>query len=286
MRQEILGKFVSRKSAIGVVVVGVGTLLGGQAVGFFGGGYIQGGYIGQLPADWYDDQVCTTAGITLTTHTVLDIRQWEIKPGLLRDDGNPNTYIRCSITASLDEMVCNVGFSDGTVLACNDDGGPHQLPGEDDTVYITMEEAPGTLCEIVIGTGDTFGIGDPKCRTPTTGSGGGGGNTPQICDASTAVAVLRTGQGTTIASNACIRLVNEGTWSSVNPYLQPEPGTNSYPVPYSYTYCGGQGSGSLTGNYINSYLVDGSSASTLNYKCDLFVKLGGNGSAVQFRYHQ
>jgi hypothetical protein len=80
-------------------------------------------------------------------------------------------------------------------------------------------------------------------------------------------------------------LANEPFWSSVNPQLHPASGTTSYPVPFTYTYCGGQGTGSLTGNDIKSYLIDGPFPGP-NYGCDVFIQLEGNGSPVQFSYFQ
>lgn len=273
---------LDRKWLIRLGVAGSVMFLGVPAIAFFGGGFIHGGYLGELPASWFEEEVCTTEGITLTTQSIFHIRQWEIKPSILRDDGDPNTYVKCSITASLDEMVCNVGFPDGTVLGCGDDGGPHQLPREGDTIYITMDEAPSTHCEIIVGTGDSFGIADPKCRQP---EGTGGGGSVSTCSAATAAAVLNTGQSTTIASNSCIQLVNQPTWSSVNPSIHPYPGTASYPVPFSYTSCAGGGEGSLTGNFNAAYLMDGPNPGP-NYGCDIFLKLEGNGSPVQFTYWQ
>jgi hypothetical protein len=106
-----------------------------------------------------------------------------------------------------------------------------------------------------------------------------------VCDATTASATLATSQSTTIASNACVRLKNEVTWATIDPSIQATPGTATYPVPFSYSSCSGTGTGTLTGNWNQAYLFNGQGAAT-NAKCDIFVKLKGDGSAVSFVYYE
>jgi hypothetical protein len=160
---------------------------------------------------------------------------------------------------------------------------------------MSVDTFPGsTECEITVSTGFKYGIADPKCRAQSgSGGGGGGGGSgsggssggTSTCNASNAAAVLTTGQMTTIASNACVRLVNETSWSTINPKIQAMSGTASYPVNFTATSCSGTASGSLTGNWVERFLVDGP-GSTANNHCDVLVKLYGNGSQVQFSYFQ
>jgi hypothetical protein len=154
---------------------------------------------------------------------------------------------------------------------------------------MAIDTFPGsTECELTVSTGFQYGIADPKCRAGGGGSGNGSGGSSggsSTCNASNAAAVLTTGQMTTIASNACVRLVNETSWSTINPKIQAMSGTASYPVNFTATSCTGSGSGSLTGNWVERFLIDGPGTAT-NNQCDIFVKLNGNGSQVQFSYFQ
>lgn len=265
--------------------------LGVSATAFYGGGTLHFGYIGPYVPEWFEDEPCLDPSTPVTYFDDFGARQYTFIVGELENDGDPETYLKCDLIANLDEIDCNAGVGNGEYISCMDPGGPHQIPRDGDIVYITYSDLedinhPG-FCNVVISTGNRFGTADPKCRAPAgdgDGDGDGDGGSP-TCNASTAAATLSTGQQTTIASNACVRLTNENSWSTVDPQLQALPGTAQYPVPYTATSCAGSASSSLTGDYVTSHLIDGAGAAT-NPQCDVFVQLQGNGSQVTFRYYE
>jgi len=75
-------------------------------------------------------------------------------------------------------------------------------------------------------------------------------------------------------------LVVEKSWSVVNVQLQPLPGTQGYPVPFTFFNCGGNGTGSLTADYANVSLKSGA-----NPGCDFFVQFGGGGTTIKVTYY-
>lgn len=264
------------------------SLFGVPAAALYGGGLINGAYLGPLPADYYDDEPCFTPTVAVTSDSVTQLTEVQVNPRGVLDDGNPNTYLRCSSYANLTLVVCHVGLPDGRVATCSDRAGPPVLPDLDDRVYMVIDDASTNIerCDIVIE--KTYGEANPACRVSGTGGSGGGttgsGGASSTCNAANAAATLSTGQSTTIASNACVRLTVDPTWSSVNPLIQAQPGTGSYPVPFTATSCAGSSSGSLTGDWDQKYLIDGSETAA-NFGCDVFVKLGGTGSMVKFVYY-
>jgi hypothetical protein len=100
------------------------------------------------------------------------------------------------------------------------------------------------------------------------------------CDAAHAVATITTSQSYTGKASDCVRLVVDSTWSVINVQLQPLPGTQGYPVPFSFFNCGGNGTGSLTADYANVSLKSGA-----NPGCDFFVQFGGGGTTIKVTYY-
>ncbi len=272
---------------------------GGTAYAIYGGGIQYSGqndgFIGDdtVLDDWFLDEPCfTNKPVQRNDYPDIDAAEFVIDVAGVEADGDPNTFVRCR-QLSREQMTCEVGAADGTVAACLDQTAPSQMPQPGDVVRLVFDVLGPDFCDVAIER--NYDVIDPKCRqgsgsggaSGSGGSGSGGSTGPSTCNASTAQATLTTGQTTTIASNACVRLKNETTWSTVDPKLVPHPGTTSYPVPFTYTApCTGQtSSGSLAGNYQDVYLFNGQGSSS-NYGCDVFVKLGGNGSQVQFQYFQ
>lgn len=262
-------------------------LFGVPAVALYGGGFRVGGYLGPLPASYYDDEPCFTT--TIQSSQVGDIREVRVNPRGVLEDNNPNTYLRCSDFANENRIICHAGFPDGTIASCSDLAGPRSLPDIDDRVYLVFNTAApvGTEnCEVVIE--KTYGEANPACRTgspPGTGGSGGGSST---CNAQNAIATISHGQTATVPPNACVRLQVNTTWSSINPLIQAQPQENgvntSYPVPFTASSCVGTSAGSLVNNWDEKYLVDGSNPSG-NWNCDAFVKFQGTGSNVRFAFY-
>jgi len=94
------------------------------------------------------------------------------------------------------------------------------------------------------------------------------------------VATIATSQSYTGKANDCVRLVVEPSWSVVNIQLQPLPGTQGYPVPFSFFNCGGNGTGSLTADYANVSLKSGT-----NPGCDFFVQFDGGATTIKVTYY-
>lgn len=261
-------------------------LIGVPATAFYGGGYRSNGYVGPLPSSYFSGEPCFTS--TVSKRVELGLTEVAVNPRGVAEDGNAKTYLRCQDFANFNQLLCTAGFADGTIATCNDPDGPRVLPGPDDRVYMVIDTSvtnPSVQnCDITVES--NYGEANPACRAGGGGgSGGSGGGGSSTCNATTAVATLNHGQSTTVASNACVRLKVEPTWSTINPQMQAQPGTASYPVPYSYASCAGTGSGSLTGNWVTSYLIDGNSGMSPNINCDIYVQLQGGGSAVQFAYY-
>lgn len=274
-------------------------LVGVPAAALYGGAQGTGWYLGPLPSNWFNSNVygvepCFTD--TIETDVRDTVREVRINPAGVANDGDPNTYLKCTDFANQNTLVCQAGFPDGTVVKCGDINGPKRGPGPTDRVYMLVEEnAPQNGCDIVIES--VYGESNPACRTSgtggSTGTGGSmgtggvvatGGSSGSACNASTAAAVLSTGQSTTVASNACVQLRIDPTWSTVDPNIQAQPGTSAYPVPYTATSCKGTSSGTLVGDWDQDWLIDGQGATT-NFGCDVFVKLQGTGTAVKFVYY-
>ena len=114
----------------------------------------------------------------------------------------------------------------------------------------------------------------------SAGASSGGTSGGAICDAAHAVASITTSQSYTGKADDCVRLVVEKSWSVVNVQLQPLPGTQGYPVPFTFFNCGGNGTGSLTADYANVSLKSGA-----NPGCDFFVQFGGGGTTIKVTYY-
>lgn len=277
----------NRRSSLRTKIIAASFLVVVPALAAGGGGLVfSGGYIGELPDSWFDGEPCHNGTITIYENFL--VKEYQIDVTGMAADNDPNTYIKCTAQANLQTMTCNVGLPDGTVLGCRDNEGPHALPRDGNVVYMQFDPGQTSLCNILIGTGDHFGIANPACREGggTGGTISTGGSTSSGCDATTAQAVLSTGQSTNIASNACVRLKNETGWAAINPNLQALPGTAAYPVPFTFEACSGSGSSTLTGDYETAYLGDGNANSQTNPGCDIFVQLDGDGSQVSFRYYE
>lgn len=291
------------RSNIKLLLSGAILCAGGSAYAVYGGGIeyygLNDGYLGDdaILDEWFDDEPCfTTKPIQRNEYPEIDAAEYVIDVSGVENDGNPATFVRC-IQITRGQMSCELGTANGQVAACLDITAPSQMPEPGDVLRLVFDVGGPDFCDVVIER--SYDIIDPKCRAgggsggssgsggagsggSSSGGAGGGGGT---CNASNAQATLTTGQTTTIASNACVRLKNETAWSTVDPKLAAMPGTATYPVPFTYSWCSGSSSGALTGNYQNTFLINGQGSAT-NYGCDIFVKLGGSGSQVQFQYFQ
>jgi len=114
----------------------------------------------------------------------------------------------------------------------------------------------------------------------SAGASSGGSGSTTTCDAAHAVATVMTSQVYTGKANDCVRLKVDTSWSVINVQLQPQPGTQGYPVPFSFFSCGGNGTGSLTADYQNSVIQSGA-----NPGCDYFVQFGGGETTIKVTYY-
>ncbi len=169
------------------------------ALAFSGGALFDGGYIGPLPNSWFENEPCRNQPITFVEDTLID--EWQVDVSAVANDGDPNTYARCILKANNQTNVCIVGLSDGTVIGCEDDSGPHLLPRDGDMLYIAFDSLDSELCNVYIGTHDKFGEADPKCRD--TGSSTGGTTSSGLgCNASNSTAVVKA-TGTSLTEGQC-----------------------------------------------------------------------------------
>lgn len=286
-RVSALNKKLNGRMGVRTPLLGAGLLvtIPVLAVGGGGGGLSTGAYIGPLPSEWFQDEPCHDEAVVVYEDQF--ILEYQVDVARMRDDGDPNTWVKCTTQSNGQALTCNVGLADGSVLGCRDSFATQALPRDGHVVYMQFDPIDTVPCNIQVGTGNSFGVADPKCRSGGDGDGDGDGDgAPGVCDASTAAAVLTTGQSTNIASNACVQLKNETGWSTIDPHLQALAGTAAYPVPLSYTSCGGNGSASFAGDWQSVYLVDGVQGAQTNPGCDIFVQLQGDGSQVSFRYYE
>jgi len=121
--------------------------------------------------------------------------------------------------------------------------------------------------------------GAPSGGAPSGGAPSGGAPNGGACDAAHAVATLGTSQSYTGKANDCIRLAVQPSWSTVSLQLQPLAGTAAYPVPFSFFSCAGNGTGSLTADYVNAVIKSGA-----NPGCDYFVQFGGGATTIKVTY--
>jgi len=130
--------------------------------------------------------------------------------------------------------------------------------------------------------GMSSGAGTGGTSSGGTSSGGtsSGGTSSSTCDAAHAVATLMTSQVYTGKANDCVRLAVNPTWSTIALQFQPQPGTQGYPVPFSFFSCGGNGTGSLTADYMNTTFKSGT-----NPGCDFFVQFGGGETTIKVTYY-
>lgn len=252
------------------------TVLAGAAVlvaaptawAISGGAFFSGGYIGPLPTSWFENEPCNTEPITFVQDDFSD--EWQVDVSGVANDGDPNTYARCILKANNQTNVCIVGLADGTVIGCRDDSGPHLLPREGDTLYLDFIRNDIDFCNVSIGTQDAFGVADPKCREPQTGSGGGSSG-GLGCNAMNSTPVVKA-SGTQFTEGECYSYnktngtLKAGTWSGVAFSIEIEDSAmNSVSATVGnggYTDIGGVANGTIY------FVVDVPTASSVNAQLD------------------
>jgi hypothetical protein len=70
------------------------------------------------------------------------------------------------------------------------------------------------------------------------------------------------------------------TYATVSIQMQALPGTVGYPVPFAYSSCAGNGTGSLTADYSQPVLKMGT-----NPGCDFYVQFTGAATTLKFIYY-
>lgn len=131
----------------------------------------------------------------------------------------------------------------------------------------------------VSGMGSTSTGGASAGTTGSAGAGVAGSASGVTCDAAHATITFTQQSNKTIKANDCVRLVVDKTWATIGVKLQPLPGT-TYPVPFTFFNCGGNGTGSLIGDYKEAVLKSGP-----NPGCDFFVQFGGGETPVNVTYY-
>jgi hypothetical protein len=203
------------------LLAGATLLVGVPAVAFTGGALsLSAGYVGPLPSTWFDPVTdpCNVEPITRVTSTFSD--EFQIDVSAVANDGDPNTFARCTLKANLQTNTCLAGLSDGTVVGCRDTSGPHTLPSPGDILYLDVDPVDPAFCNVSIGTGDRFGVADPKCRASGGGGSGGstGGGGTLGCTAANSTAVVASA-GTNFQENTCYSFhkvsgtLRYGNWS-------------------------------------------------------------------------
>jgi hypothetical protein len=191
------------------------------ALAVTGGAQVEGGYIGPLPASWFDGEPCITQPITYVEDDIGGVNEWQVDVSAVANDGNPNTYARCIMSANDQTNTCIVGLADGTVIGCEDESGPHLLPREGDILYMSFNPYELSLCSVFIGTHDQFGEADPKCRETGEGGGSGGGSSNSLgCTAANSTPVVKAAsrqfvEGQCYSYNKTSGTLQMGTWSGV-----------------------------------------------------------------------
>ena len=135
------------------------------------------------------------------------------------------------------------------------------------------------------GKGGSSSAGSSSAGSSSAGSSAGGASSGGTtggtgCDAAHAVATITTQQVYTGKANACVRLAVNPTWAMIALKFQPMPGTAAYPVPFSFFSCAGNGTGSLTGDYVENTFKTGT-----NPGCDFFVQFGGGATTIKVTYY-
>lgn len=130
------------------------------------------------------------------------------------------------------------------------------------------------------GKGGSSSAGSSSAGSSAGGASRGGTTGGTGCDAAHAVATITTQQVYTGKANDCVRLAVNPTWAMIALKFQPMPGTAAYPVPFSFFSCAGNGTGSLTGDYVENTFKTGT-----NPGCDFFVQFGGGATTIKVTYY-
>ena len=130
------------------------------------------------------------------------------------------------------------------------------------------------------GKGGSSSAGSSSAGSSAGGASSGGTTGGTGCDAAHAVATITTQQVYTGKANDCVRLAVNPTWAMIALKFQPMPGTAAYPVPFSFFSCAGNGTGSLTGDYVENTFKTGT-----NPGCDFFVQFGGGATTIKVTYY-
>jgi len=226
MNNTIRTNKTRRKITTKALLAGATLLIGVPAIGFGGGAPTLIGHIGELPADWFADEVCRTEPITIIDDPSIFAVEYQFDVEGVANDGDPNTYIRCILKANDDETTCLAGLPDGTVVGCSDQTGPETLPRAGDIVYMQFDSEIHSICNVFIGTHDQWGEADPKCRT-SGGDGDGGdgdggdGDSGSVLGCNPANSTAVVGNSTTaLTADACYSFHKEtgtqrfGNWES------------------------------------------------------------------------
>lgn len=258
-----------RTGTISAILAGAAALIVTPAAfAISGGAQFNGGYIGPLPTSWFDDEPCNTEPITFVSDEF--IYEWQIDVSAVADDGDPNTYARCLLKANTQTNLCIVGLPDGSVIGCRDNIGPHLLPQPGDTLYMDFVQGDTSICNVSIGTHDTFGEADPKCREPVMGTGGNT-STGLGCNAANSTPVVKA-SGTLFQEGECYSYnktngtLKAGTWSGVAFNIEIEDSAmNSVSASVGnggYTDIGGVANGTIY------FMVDVPTSSSVNAQID------------------
>lgn len=176
------------------LLAGTTVLVMAETSTAFSGGtfYASGSYVGPMGTNAFAFDPCQTAPVMLNEDPTFGVREWSFNVSAVRDDGDPNTFVRCrhrDFDGVEHRTSCVAGLSDGTVMYCNrpDALSMRELPEDGDILYMLFVIEPnGTVEECALNITRSWGEPDPKCRAGG-GDGDGDGDTaqPQFpCDSS------------------------------------------------------------------------------------------------------
>lgn len=212
---------IKQKLSMKTVLAGAVVLLAAPtAVAITGGtNFFTGlnrGYIGPMPAALFANEPCNTEPITFFDGLLTN--EWQVDVSAVANDGDPNTFARCTLLANNQTNTCIVGLSDGTIIACRDESGPHALPTDGDILYLNFLKSDVTTCNVVVGTHDRFGEADPKCRESNNGTGGSGSGSGLGCDSGNSTPVVKAAvtalqEGVCYSFNKTSGTLKVGNWS-------------------------------------------------------------------------
>ncbi len=157
---------------------GLVLALSGTSTAFSGGPSFVGGFIQPFNPAMFANEPCHDVPITYVYDSSLVVEEWGFDVAAVRDDGDPNTFVRCRFLGSsaAHEVNCIAGLADGRILGCDDNRSLQSMPEDGDILYLRFASYQGEVEECEIDLSRNWGQPDPKCRVGGSGDGDGDGD--------------------------------------------------------------------------------------------------------------